>query len=126
MSQTRVTRFAVDLVDAATAEGARQSRSATQQPDHWARVGRAVCSAQSAATSRVQAALSGRLSLKELSADERTVVHTEVSARVEERLNETDHGAELAAEGVTTVALDDAGRLVEHLPDGTTRILGAG
>ena len=35
----RVTRFAADLVDSAAAEGARQSRSAKQQLDHWARVG---------------------------------------------------------------------------------------
>ena len=38
----RVTRFDADLFDSAAAEGARQSRSAKQQLDHWARVGRAV------------------------------------------------------------------------------------
>ena len=38
----RVTRIAADLMDSAAAEGARQSRSAKQQLDHWARVGRAV------------------------------------------------------------------------------------
>jgi hypothetical protein len=37
----RVTRVAADLMDSAAAEGARQSRSAKQQLDHWARVGRA-------------------------------------------------------------------------------------
>jgi len=44
MSDTadRVTRIAADLMDSAAAEGARQSRSAKQQLDHWARVGRAV------------------------------------------------------------------------------------
>ena len=40
----RVTRVAADLMDSAAAEGARQSRSAKQQLDHWARVGRAVSS----------------------------------------------------------------------------------
>jgi hypothetical protein len=40
----RVTRVAPDLVDSAAAEGARQSRSAKQQLDQWARVGRAVSS----------------------------------------------------------------------------------
>ena len=40
----RVTRFAADLLDAAAVKGARQSRSAKQQLDHWARVGRAVSS----------------------------------------------------------------------------------
>ena len=34
----RVTRVAADLMDSAATEGARQSRSAKQQLDHWARV----------------------------------------------------------------------------------------
>ncbi|MGZ8745786.1 MAG: TA system antitoxin ParD family protein, partial [Mycobacterium sp.] len=38
-SADRVTRFAADLLDSAAAEGVRQSRSAKQQLDHWARVG---------------------------------------------------------------------------------------
>ena len=38
----RPTRFAADLLDSAAEEGARQSRSAKQLLDHWARVGRAV------------------------------------------------------------------------------------
>jgi hypothetical protein len=37
----RVTRVAADLYEAATDEGARQSRSAKQQLDHWAQVGHA-------------------------------------------------------------------------------------
>ena len=38
----RPRRVAADLMDAAEVEGERQSRSAKQQLDHWARVGRAV------------------------------------------------------------------------------------
>ena len=49
----RVTRIAADLMDSAAAEGARQSRSAKQQLDHWARVGRAVSSHNSAARRKV-------------------------------------------------------------------------
>jgi len=51
-----VTRFAADLLDSAAAEGARQSRSAKQQLDHWARVGCAVSSRHSAARRDVEAA----------------------------------------------------------------------
>jgi hypothetical protein len=51
----RITRVAADLMDSAAAEGARQSRSAEQQLDHWARVGRAVSSQQTAARRRVEA-----------------------------------------------------------------------
>jgi len=61
-----VTRFAADLLDSAAAEGARQSRSAKQQLDHWARVGCAVSSRHSAARRKVEAALVGELALAEL------------------------------------------------------------
>ena len=49
-----MTRFAADLLDSAAAEGARQSRSAKQQLDHWARVGCAVSSRHSAARRNVE------------------------------------------------------------------------
>ena len=55
-----------DLLDSAAAEGARQSRSAKQQLDHWARVGREVSSQHTAARRRVEAALAGELELREL------------------------------------------------------------
>ena len=121
--QDKVTRFSADLVDAAAAEGARQSRSARQQLDHWVRVGRAVSSVASAQRARVEAALAGELPLIELTTAEGIVVHAEISAAIEENLAATDFGAELAAEGITTVALDENGDLVEHHPDGTTAIL---
>lgn len=116
----RVTRFSDELVEAAAIEGARQSRSATQQLDHWVRVGRAVSSVASAQRMRVEAALAGRLPMTELSGEEKVVMNAEITAAIEERLEATDFGAELAAEGVTTVALDEEGRLVEYRPDGST------
>ena len=119
----RVTRVAADLMDSAAAEGARQSRSAKQQLDHWARVGRAVCAQQSAARMRVEAALAGTLPLSQLSGEESVVFNAEVQARVEERLRSIDLGAVLNASGITTVSLDESGELVEHRPDGTSRPL---
>jgi hypothetical protein len=47
----------------------------------------------------------------------------ETSAGVVERLAQVDFGAELAAEGITTVALDADGNVVEHRPDGTSAVL---
>ena len=114
----RVTRFAADLLDSAAAEGARQSRSAKQQLDHWARVGRAVSSRQSAARRRVEAALAGELELAELSDEEGVVFNAEITAAIEENLASSDYGRELATRGVTTVALDENGQIVEHRPDG--------
>jgi hypothetical protein len=119
----KVTRFDAALFDDAAAEGRRQSRSATQQLDHWARIGRAVSGAISASRLRVEAALAGRLPLESLDAHEAVALNAEVAASVEELLGSTHYGDELAAEGVTTVALED-GVLVQHRPDGSSATLG--
>ena len=125
VSSDRVTRFASDLIDSATVEGARQSRSAKQQLDHWARVGRSVSMHHTAARRRVEAALSGTLELADLNADERLVVDAEIDAAIQESLLATDYGKLLAAEGIRTVALDEHGNLIEHHPDGTSNPLQA-
>jgi ParD-like antitoxin of type II bacterial toxin-antitoxin system len=116
----RVTRVAADLMDTAAAEGARQGRSAEQQLDHWARVGRAVSSQQTAARRRVEAALTGDLKLRELSVEEGAVFNAEIAAAVQERLARTNYRALLAERGVTTVALDEKGEIVEQRPDGSS------
>lgn len=119
----RVTRFAADLIDSAAAEGARQSRSAKQQLDHWARVGRAVSSRHSAARRKVEAALAGDVPLRELTAEEGAVFDAEIAASIEESLARADYGKTLAARGITTVALDENGEIVQYRPDGSTAAL---
>jgi hypothetical protein len=119
----RVTRFAADLLDSAAAEGARQSRSAKQQLDHWARVGRAVSSQHTAARRRVEAALAGNLELSELTVEEGVVFNAEIAAAIQENLATSNYGAVLAQRGVTTVALNETGEIVEHRPDGKTVVL---
>lgn len=114
-SADRVTRFAADLLESAAAEGVRQSRSAKQQLDHWARVGRAVSSRESAARRRVEAALAGELEVTELSDEEGVVFNAEISAAIEENLASSNYGIVLAQRGITTVSLDDNGQIVEHL-----------
>lgn len=121
----KVTRFAADLVDAAAAEGARQSRSAKQQLDHWVRLGRAVAAPESAARSRIEAALEARLSMRELTAEEGVVFNAEVNVALETNLLSTHYGHALAAEGITTVALDEDGQLRQYEPDGTNYLLPA-
>ncbi len=119
----RVTRFAADLFDSAAAEGARQSRSAKQQLDHWARVGRAVSSRHSAARRKVEAALTGELELTELSEEEGVVFNAEISAAIQENLAGTDYGRVLAGRGITTVDVNDKGEIVEHRPDGSSVVV---
>ena len=123
MADDRVIRVAADLIDSAAAEGVRQSRSAKQQLDHWARVGRAVSSQHSASRRRVEAALAGSLDVAYLTVEEGGVFNSEVAAAVDESLARTHFGRLLAAGGATTVALDDDGRIVEYRPDGTSAVL---
>jgi hypothetical protein len=120
----RVTRVASDLFDSAAAEGARQSRSAKQQLDYWARVGREVTFHQSAARSRIESVLAGDQPMSGLASDERLVLNAEIDAEIDLRMATTDFGAALDARGVSTVSLDDQGRLVEHRPDGIHVVAG--
>ena len=119
----RVTRFAADLLDSAAVEGARQSRSAKQQLDHWARVGRAVSSQHTASRRRVEAALAGELDTSDLTVEEGVVFNAEITAAIEERLARTDYGGVLASRGITMVALNEAGEMVEYWPDGTSAVV---
>jgi hypothetical protein len=121
----RVTRFAADLIDSAAAEGARQSRSTKQQLDHWARVGRAVSTQQTASRRRVEAALAGDLEIGELTVEEGVVFNAEISAAIEENLARANYGDVLMARGVTTVALNEAGEIVEHRADGSSAVVEA-
>ena len=54
---------------------------------------------------------------------EEEMFNAEVSAAIEEHLVTARYGDLLASEGVTTVALDEAGRLIEYRPDGTSTVL---
>lgn len=116
----RPTRIAADLFDSAAVEGKRQSRSAKQQLDHWARVGRAVSMRQTAARRRVEAALAGELPERDLTVEERTVFNAELDVSLADAASRTSFGEVLAARGVTTVALDADGQLRRYHPDGTS------
>lgn len=117
------TRVASDLLDAAAAEGQRASRSAKQQLDHWARVGRAVSLQTTASRRRIEAVLAGTLPMSSLRPDERTIVNAELDAAITARAQATSFGDVLAAEGISTVALDDNGALVQYNADGSSVVL---
>ena len=124
MTADKPTRVAVDLLESAAVEGARQSRSAKQQLDHWVRVGRAVSTHQTASRQRIEAVLRGKADLAGLSVEERAVANAELDALIQEKGRATSFGSVLAGRGVTTVALDDDANLVEYHPDGSTSLLG--
>jgi hypothetical protein len=69
--------------------------------------------------------LTGDLELRELSVEEGAVFNAEIAAAIQERLAGSNYGALLAERGVTTVALDENGDIVEHRPDGSSVALTA-
>ncbi len=119
------TRVARDLLDAAAAEGRIESRSAKQQLDHWARLGRSVSLRQSASRRRIDAVLAGTLPMTALRQDERAIVNAELDAAITASAAQVDLAGVLASRGITTVALDDDGALVQYHPDGTSVVLDA-
>ncbi|WP_420752909.1 TA system antitoxin ParD family protein [Rhodococcus sp. O3] len=121
----KVTRFDAELVDSAIAEGGRQNRTGRQQLEYWARIGRAMTAHETAALRRVQEALAGNRPTTDLTVAEGRLFNAEIDARIADGLAHADYAGTLAARGVTTVVLDDEGRLVEQRPDGTTRVLDA-
>jgi len=119
MTADKVTRFAVDLLASAAVEGARQSRSAKQQLDHWARVGRAVSMHETSARRRVEAVLAGAMPMSELRDEELLVANAELDATIQRHAQGMSFGDRLAAEGVTTVALGEDGSIIAYHPDGS-------
>lgn len=117
------TRIADDVFESAKLAGEQDGRSTAEQINHWARIGREVSVHATAARSRVEAALAGRLSVEALTSEEGEVFDAEIRVAIADRLNTIDFSAALADRGVVTVALDEDGRMVEYHPDGTERIV---
>lgn len=122
-----MTRFDGALFDAAVDEGRRENRSARQQLEHWARLGRALSAYETAARRRVEATLRGELPLPALGAEERLVANSELDIAIRERAGRAAFGRGLIEAGMAAVALDEHGVLTEFGPDGRSRPLtGAG
>ena len=51
--------------------------------------------------------------------------NAEIAAAIQENLAQLNYGEVLAKRGITTVALNEGGELVEHRPDGSSVVLTA-
>ncbi|MHB1582975.1 MAG: TA system antitoxin ParD family protein [Acidimicrobiales bacterium] len=125
MADDRMTRFDAGLFEAAAAEGRRVNRSARQQLEHWTRLGRELSAHEPGARRRIAAALRREVPLSALATDgeERLVANVELDVAIRERATAASFGRALLKKGVTAVALDDNGVLVELDPDGASRPL---
>ena len=72
-------------MESAALVGRLDSRSAKQQLDFWARVGRAVSMHETSARRRVDAALAGELPLSDLDAHERLVANVDLDVEIQLR-----------------------------------------
>jgi len=120
---SKTTRLPVDLIEAAEAEGRGEHRSAAKQIEHWARFGMYFDGQTSSSRRRIQRAVAGEALLADLDADEQVVANAAINAAISTAANEMSFADRLAARGVTTVVMDDEGRMVRRHPDGSTTVL---
>lgn len=117
---TMPTRIEVDLYDAAKHVGTVMSRSAAQQINHWARIGRELEASAGVSHRVIAQVLAGRSSYDTLNEREQALVRAEW----DERAAQTRAGLNLATEfegaGVTSwVEADAHGNTVVHDSAGT-------
>ena len=114
------TRIEGDLFDAAKAVGAEMSRSAAQQINHWARIGRELEAAQGLSHRDIAAVLAGRSTYDSLEAREQAVVRAAWDERIAAARDDLDFEAEFIAAGETWVEADAEGRTVVREPGAAT------
>ncbi len=120
---SKTTRLPIDLIEAAEAEGREEHRSAAKQLEHWARFGMFYDRQTSSSRRRIQRAIAGEAPLGELDVNERVVANAAINVGISASANEVSFADRLAARGVTTVVMDDEGRMVRRHPDGSTTVL---
>jgi hypothetical protein len=109
---TTPTRIDEDVFAAAKAAAAASSRSATQQINHWARIGRALESSASVRSLEIAQVLAGRASYDDLGRHEQAIVRAEWDERMDDLREGLDLAAELTAEGASWVEATPTGKAV--------------
>lgn len=115
--------FSAELVDAADNAANRNKRSTTAQLEHWARVGRAITEGTPARARRAQRPLAGELGREDLCPTDTLIFDAVVDAGISSRMAATNYAEQRAALGLSSMALNSNGEIVEQFPDGTTRNL---
>ena len=117
MAASAPTRIDEDLFAAAKSAGELLSRSAAQQINHWARIGRELEASQAVSARDIGDVLAGRASYDDLSAREQAVVRAEWEVRIAERIATLDLVSEFEAAGRTYSYLNSEGEIVTWRPD---------
>src|SRR5829696_5297361 len=109
MGSTSPARIDDDLYASAKLVGEVQSRSASQQVAHWARIGREIEASGAISHKDVAEVLAGGRSYDSLSPKEQAVVRAEWSGRMDALREALDLAQQFAAAGRTWVELDEDG-----------------
>ena len=106
------TRVDGELFDAAKSVGAVNSRSAAQQINHWARIGREFEASGRVSQRDIERVLAGDGSYDTLGEREQAIVRASWDEQVAARIAALDFETEFADAGETWSEADDAGRLI--------------
>jgi hypothetical protein len=114
MAANTPTRIDDDLFAAAKAAGALLSRSAAQQVNHWARLGRQLEASATLSQRDIARVLAGQESYDTLDPREQAVVRAEWDSRISTERESLDLAAEFGAAGQSWVEADEQGRPVHR------------
>jgi hypothetical protein len=114
MATTSPARIDDDLYASAKLSGEVQSRSASQQVVHWARIGREIESSGDISLRDIAGVLAGSRSYDDLNPKEQALVRAEWSVTMDEKREALNFATEFAASGRGWVELDDDGKVVRH------------
>ena len=112
MSATIPTRIDRELFESAKSVGAVENRSAAQQIDYWARVGRQLVASPGMSVGTVQRVLAGKVDYDSLYEPEQSVVRTLWDEQINQRLSELDFASEFTQRRRAWSEADDAGDVV--------------
>lgn len=113
---TMPTRIDKDLFEAAKAAGQASSRSAAQQLDHWARIGRELEASPNVTHDEVARVLAGDTPYDTLGERAQAVVRAVWDEDVAARIDALDLEAEIVAAGEPWAEADADGTLVVRRP----------
>ncbi len=116
MGTSLPTRIDGDLFASAKASGDVMSRSAAQQINHWARIGRELEASQSVSHRDVARVLAGEQSYDGLGAREQALVRAQWHERMSDLRSGLDLQAEFEAAGQRWAEADERGHTVELGP----------
>lgn len=108
-----------DLFEAAKSIGAIASRSAAQQLNHWARIGRELENSPGTSARDIQRVLAGEpgITYDNLSEHDQAVVRASWDEAIEEKRSKLNYAKRFASEGSSWSGLDESGNVVIYNAD---------